>query len=57
MTVRQRTLDRQLLRLTAEQCSALEQRLQGLDDVPRQLAQIGQGPLLRPSMLVAMKTS
>jgi hypothetical protein len=54
MTVRQRTLDRQLLRLTAEQCSALEQRLQGLDYVPRQLAQIGQGPLLRPSMPVAI---
>ena len=30
-----------MFRLTAEQCSALEQRLQGLDYVPRQLAQIG----------------
>ncbi len=54
MAVRQRTLDLQFLRPGTEHRSALEQRLQGVDHVPRQLAQIGQGPLLRAALRVAI---
>src|SRR6266566_2467585 len=54
MAVRQRTLDLNLVRSGTNHRAALEQRPQSANQIPRQLAQIGQGPLLRAAMLVAI---
>ena len=52
MAMRQRALDPQSVRAKADHPAALEQRLEPVDDGGRQLAQIGQRPLLRLAALV-----
>jgi hypothetical protein len=53
VAMRQRALDRQFIRSGADDSPTLEQRLEAVDHIPRQLAQIGQGALLRPALFVA----
>jgi len=54
--MRQRPLDRQFPRLRPAQTAALlQQHLQRFDHTRRQLAQVRQRPLLRPTVLVAIR--
>src|ERR1700687_486309 len=54
MAVRQGALDFQFLRTGADDRSAFQHRLQCIDHIARQLAEIGQRPLLRTAFLVAI---
>ncbi len=54
MAMGQGTLDLQLIRPGANHRPALEQSLQPVNHIARQFAQIGQGPLLRATQLVAI---
>ena len=54
MAVRQRALNLNLVRSGANHRAAPEQSLQSANQIHRQLAQIGQGPLLRAAMLIAI---
>jgi hypothetical protein len=54
MAMRQRALNLQFLRPRADQRAALEDCLQNRHHLVRQLAQIGQRPLLGPAVLVAI---
>src|SRR6185437_7538574 len=54
MAMRQGTFDLQFARPRPDHRAALEQGLQSFDRIARQLAQVGQGPLLRAAVLIAL---
>jgi hypothetical protein len=54
MAVRQGAFDFQFLRTRADDRGSLQHRLQRVDHVARQLAEIGQRPLLRTALLVTI---
>ena len=54
MAMRQRALDLHLLRPGTDRRAALQQRLQTIDHITRQLAQVGQCALLRAASFVAI---
>lgn len=54
VAMRQRPRDPHLIRPGADHCAALEQRLQPVDNVARQLAQVGESTLLRTTLVVTV---
>jgi len=54
MPMRQRALNLQIVRASADHCPALQERLQRSNHIRRQPAEIGQGPFLRAALLVAI---